>query len=241
MRSMWFYDELSDLNDNLYGGAEDYKNFKLLDILDDKTSGTYIALYKRNQKVFFCIRGSQLDFENHDFDYKDLMEDIILWATKSTKQAEVASKYYNNIKNKYANIIFTGYSLGGSVAQLLCKQFGNETVCFEPYGTGKAKGNCINFGNFGDIVFMQNPNEMVGEIYLIPMKMPKHGKRWLDTHLPKCHGKPSTAKKYNGKLEENATYFKRISINKGKEIYDVSKKYLRNGIIPSVQQRINSL
>ena len=58
---------------------------------------------------------------------------------------------------------------------------------------------------------MQNPNEMVGDVYLIPMKMPKSGKRDFTTHMPHQHGKPSTAKRITKPLETNIEYFKRIS------------------------------
>lgn len=92
---------------------------------------------------------------------------------------------------------------------------------------------------------MQNPNEMLGETYLIPMNMPKRGYRWIDTHQPYQHGKPSTSKKITAPLENNIDYFKRIGIIKGKQFvkdtYKFTKEYLRDGIIPSVQQRINSL
>lgn len=54
--------------------------------------------------MFFCIRGSQLDFANNDFDYKDAIQDIKVWVTKSTKQANVTAKYYNEIKNKYSMV-----------------------------------------------------------------------------------------------------------------------------------------
>ena len=237
MRNWQFYNDLSDLNDTLYNKIQNYKNYLLINTYLDNT-GVVIALYKLKNDIIFAIKGSEI---LPKFDVKDLLADIDLWVHKYTKQFISAKQYYDRIKSKYSNIIFTGYSLGGSIAQLLCKEFGNETICFEPYGTGKTLCNCINFGNIWDIVFMQNPNQMPGRTYLISVSPPKSGIRDFETHLPFQHGIPSNSKLITTNLEDNLSYFKRNSLKKIKNSYKDIKDYVRDGVIPSTKQRINQL
>ena len=86
MRSLSFYDKLSDLNDALYKGAKDFKDFKLIDTYSDST-GVFIALYDiGNNETLFAIKGTD--------SLLDLVMDGLLWMHKATIQENSAAKYY---------------------------------------------------------------------------------------------------------------------------------------------------
>ena len=58
MRSGDFYNKLSELNDALYQGAKDFKDWKLLDTYSD-LSGVFVALYDiGNNETLFAVKGS---------------------------------------------------------------------------------------------------------------------------------------------------------------------------------------
>lgn len=47
-----------------------------------------------------------------------------------------AQKFYEKVRKDFPNqeIVFTGHSLGGSLAQLMSNKTGHETVTFNAYG-----------------------------------------------------------------------------------------------------------
>lgn len=236
MRNMAFYDKLSKLNDELYQGAKDFGTWKLLDTYEDKT-GILITLYDiGNNETLFCVKGTDVSIQEIKATIKDLGADGKMLFGFIPAQAKSAQKYYEQIKNKYKNIIFTGYSLGASVVQILASQYNNETITFEAYGI-KHLINCnpkniINFGNNWDPIFMCNFINQVGNIYIIP----GNKNTVIINHFPHHYGKPSQATKLNiSKLE----YLKQASIRQIHKSTNRLQKYIKQGIIPNVTDRIN--
>jgi len=87
-----------------------------------------------------------------------------------------ALTFYKNIQSKFPNykIVFTGHSLGGSLAQILGNETGNETVTFNAYGTGNIINinpnnleNIRNYGHVKDRIFNNNIHNQIGKIYLL--------------------------------------------------------------------------
>lgn len=129
MRSGSFYDSLKELNNTLYYGINDYKNFKAITSYSD-TSGILIGIFQFNNEYIFAIKGTDPFSVTKDWQTNRAMGE-----GKLPKQFYSADKFYNQIKHKYTPLLFTGYSLGGSIAQMMGGTYGNETICFEPYGT----------------------------------------------------------------------------------------------------------
>lgn len=203
MRDFNFYDKLSELNDSLYTKVFDFGNWKLVNTFQSP-SGLFIALYDiGNNETLFCVKGT--DFCLSINSIFDLMEDVELWITKTNQQFRTANKFFKQISSKYKNIIFTGYSLGGSIAQKLGVLYGNETICFQPFATGGQGNNIINFGNVYDIFFMQRTDHP-GKVYLIPVK-PHLKFRNIETHLPSHHGLPSNGILINKNILENNLHY----------------------------------
>ena len=96
-------------------------------------------------------------------------------------QLKDAEKFYFDIKNKLGDkakdykIVFTGHSLGGTLAQLMGAKYGDETVTFNAYGAGKLKGaeinhtdNITNYGHINDKVFNAGKGSHIGKsIYTV--------------------------------------------------------------------------
>lgn len=233
MRSMQFYDKLSKLSGYLYEKpGRDYLDWKLLDKYEDN-SGVFIELFKTNNEFIFAIRGTEIT------DFKDLEADKQLANRQIPNQYKAAEKYYNNIKNKYTNIIFTGYSLGGSIAQMLGNEYAKETICFAPFGTAdivkpKHSGFIMNFGNIYDVVFTSNFDKQIGDIYIMNVEQTITNKPGMLKHHFKNYGKPSDSQLYSGKRNKDSLYKKYFRIKQD------ANKYIRKGLI-SVDNQLNNV
>lgn len=95
--------ELMKLNIAIYHNSN-VPGYKIINHYEDDL-GTYINLYKGLYKVL-VIRGTE--------DAKDLNADRAMIINKAPGQAYRSYLFYKNIQNK--DIIFTGHSLGGSIA-----------------------------------------------------------------------------------------------------------------------------
>ena len=225
MRSGSFYDILSDLNDSMYQGNTDYKNWKVIDTYTDN-SGVHINLYKDGEDVLFAIKGTEVELNRKGYD--DIKADLSLAVPKVIPhQFKAACSYFESIKEIYPNIVFTGYSLGGSIAQLLGSKYGNETITFCAYGTGqmlKSDGSNIrNYGNAADPIFLANFDNQIGSVYIMPV----HFEKTLNPlyyHMMFQHGKPSEANKFTGNFVE---LVKKYDV----PFIDKVAQYLRKGML----------
>ena len=169
-RSINFYKDLQKLNDYIYH-TKQYKKpegWICIDKYNDKKTGMYAEAYQHyNGEVVMVIKGMNIP------DLKDIVSAERLEANRIPSQVEPAYKFYSQLSDKYENVVISGYSLGGSIAQILGNDLGVETITFEAYGTGdfikpNHTENIINFGNENDPVFLKKINKQIGTTYIIP-------------------------------------------------------------------------
>ena len=191
---MDFYNTLAQLNNNTYKKPETFKDYTLVDVFHGNT-GLDAFLYAQKQTRILVIQGTNLTSKKKAF--WDIVADLSLvvphWLSSQYKQCV---DYFKSLYSK--DLIITGYSLGGSIAQMLGTNFNNTTVTFEAYGTGKGeqKSNIINFGLVCDPVFIANYNNHTGLRYIIPTRtVPSN---LMACHLPGNFGNPAEAKRFDG-------------------------------------------
>ena len=139
---------------------------------DNESTGFHAETFYKKGAVVISFRGTD--------DYKDLFENDFLQMgrNKLPNQYVDAINYYNEIQKTFPSfkIVFTGHSLGGSLAQLMGNLTGNETVTFNAYGVGNLLNgninyenskNIRNYGNINDLVFMMNFDNQLGHTQVI--------------------------------------------------------------------------
>ena len=130
------------------------------------------AFYNKNT-IAIVFRGTD-NIEN------DGLDDIKMGLKEIPLQYYDAINFFNKIykNNPNHDIVFTGHSLGGSIAQLLGNATGYETVTFEAFGTGSFipfvnKDNIDNIRNYGhvkDKIFTFSLKNQIGNVYLLEHK-----------------------------------------------------------------------
>ena len=165
-----FDNEMKALSIGAYKGQEKYipKDWIMISESDNK-SGFHGKAFFKNGTIVIAMRGT--DDEN------DLANDIDMVKKKLPNQYADAQKFYEKIKKDFPGqkIVFTGHSLGGSLAQLMANKTGYETVTFNAYGVrdilqGNVRDNLENirnYGNINDSVFNYNINNQLGNVYVI--------------------------------------------------------------------------
>ena len=242
MRSGSFYDDLLELNMQIYKGGTDFKNFKFLDYHTTK-SGLFIKLFERENELFFVIKGT--DNGSLGAKIKDLYSDLVMFCKLVPQQYKPAEDYFNSLKDvDKSRVIFTGHSLGGSVAQLLGSKYGNETVTFEAYGTADINGggsytnNIINFGNEYDPVFIWNVENQRGIIKIMDIQADKISTTWH--YLEHC-GTPSKAHPPERALLNIGTNFKKTLYTKTSQYIDDMSTRIKKYIPDEVEQKSKEL
>ena len=247
-----FDNEMKMLSKAVYKGNEKSIPKDWIKVLEyNKKSGFYGEAFYKNGKVVIAIRGT-------DEILNDLVKEDIghLAIKKLPSQYVDAQDFYEEIKKDFPNkeIIFTGHSLGGSLAQLMGNKTGCETVTFNAYGVAdilddKIKTGSINIRNYGnieDIIFHSNLDNQLGEIYVTGLNQTKkhvtkennynqENERNLKHHFIESMGNLEDAVEYKptkleGKVSLNVDY-KDIDPNRiftREEIKDMSnEEYLR--------------
>lgn len=155
---------------------DSYSNNTNLDYITsdiiEESSGLFMILINNKGQTYLVIRGTELS------DKDDFIADLSLLTRHLPTQAAQALSYFNSIKNKYPNLIVTGHSLGGSIAQIIGTKQGNKTVTFSAFGSeGSCKrqkeNNIINFGMERDTIFTNRIEAQIGKTYIIPSNKPK--------------------------------------------------------------------
>lgn len=141
-------------------------------------SGYYSEIYEKNGKIIIVFRGTEPNMLSKEF-AKDSNDDVQMIVRKIPEQMKDAEKVYLETIKKYGkeNVILTGHSLGGSLAQILGAKYGSETVTFSAYGTGSLRGieinytsNITNYGIPGDTIFHFNIWNQIGKTIFIQTK-----------------------------------------------------------------------
>lgn len=135
--------------------------------------------------------------------------------------------YYKN--NEGANIILTGHSLGGSIAQALGAETGAETVTFSAYGiantyspTFKYTNNITNYGNAQDGVFVSNIDNHIGKTIILNSNAQQEDK--FNTGLHKFNKDPHYIQNL-GDLSKGIEYKKEIFEDENAPLFKLGAEY----------------
>ena len=143
---------------------------------ENKDTGFYAEAFYKNDKVVIAIRGTDLGRGFSELE-KDADSDLNLGIKHIPAQYSDAEKFYSEIKKDFPNqeVMFTGHSLGGSLAQLMSNYTGCKSVTFNAYGvknilkenvSNKENNLVINYGNKNDFVFISNIDNQLGKTYI---------------------------------------------------------------------------
>ena len=137
-------------------------------------NGFYAVSYVNNDKKVLAFAGTQPLLGLNEV-RKDIGADLKLAIDKLPAQAEDAFQAYQSFIKTYGsdNVYVIGYSLAGSLGQIVCNETGANCITFEAYGVGdivtpKYTDNIINFGNENDPIFLKNIDGQLGNTYIIP-------------------------------------------------------------------------
>ena len=168
-----FDNEMKALSQGVYKGNEKSIPKDWIKVSEfDKKSGFHGEAFYKNGKVVIAMRGT-------DEVVNDLIKEDIghLAMKKIPNQYADAQKFYEKVKKDFPNqeIVFTGHSLGGSLAQLMSNKTGHETVTFNAYGVrdilqGNVRDDLDNIRNYGhvdDSIYNINLKNQLGKTYVI--------------------------------------------------------------------------
>ncbi len=159
---------------------------------DDNTGFAAVAL-RHGKEIIIAFRGTE-DFNVaiKEFSLRnapDTKNDLVMWGKQQLPgQAYRALMFYDTIKKKYPDneILLTGHSLGGSLAQIVGSWRKVKTCTFNPYGTRNIleranvkidNAEIINYCNPLDPITESNGENQVGENYILWSKSDKKGKK----------------------------------------------------------------
>ena len=163
---------------NTYAGKANIDGFQPYFSDANHITGFYAKAYKnsKTKTIVIAYKGSDTWSIANDWIENNAYMAIIKRVPFQFKDAE---QFYFDVRAKLGNEIgyykfdFAGYSLGGTLAELMGAKYGNETVTFNAFGAATLKNatinftnNIINYGNVDDVVFNWNNTKHIGKIIL---------------------------------------------------------------------------
>lgn len=210
--------ELSKYANGIYAEKKDLllKNAKCILASRSNDKGFYAEAFRTGDEIIIAIRGTEPSKLN------DLWTDFQMVINEIPNQYIEAIEFYNEVL-KYCqnnrldkrNIVITGHSLGGSLAELLGYFTGSETVIFNPYGVqnllnhqiflrldnSRFNENIRVYGNLNDAVFYVNISNQIGTIYVADTKPKETTLRLLTYHGIDVMGNLSDFRVFNRAID----------------------------------------
>ena len=143
------------------------------------SNGFYSEVYKNENNIIIVFKWTDVK-KGIKEGAKDMLSNAQMGAKYLPNQIKNARQIYDIYTRDFpdANIILTGHSLGGSIAQALGAETGAETVTFSAYGiadihspTFKYSNNITNYGNAQDPVFVGNIDAHIGKTVVLNTKI----------------------------------------------------------------------
>ncbi|MBD5401301.1 hypothetical protein HDR58_00670 [bacterium] len=147
-------------------------------------------VYKQGNKIIIAFAGTDI------MDKNDLWNDWSVKRGKSPSQYYEAKDLYEKVKAKYPNaqIESTGYSLGGTISNLLSHHTGIKSTALAPIGSKHiaennpkefpyGDGNITTYGRKSDDLFKSNLNRQSGKVYILPDLPNDHSNEPWKQHL----------------------------------------------------------
>lgn len=188
MKNTKTHEDLKELSIYVYNDGQGTmpEGWDIVKVDTNKKTGYYAEVYKKGKEVAIIYRGTDVDiYKGIKETSRDFSNDLRMGGMLEPKQTADAKGTFQAIKQEYpsSNIVLSGHSLGGSLAQLVSAETGTKAVTFNAFGTGKIlsqKGysqadqrllNITNYGHHKDPVFMGNKDYQPGISYVTDTKL----------------------------------------------------------------------
>ena len=146
--------------------------YRVIDFNENKNTGFYADVLSNGNDIIIAYRGTESG--------QDIRNDVAMAKSKIPAQAIDAIRIYDKVKREHptSDIVVTGHSLGGSLAEIVSGIRGNLAVTFNAYGVGDMfknknalkEDNVVNYVNEYDAVSMVNGQNHIGEIFAVSKK-----------------------------------------------------------------------
>ena len=146
--------------------------YRVIDFNENKNTGFYADVLSNGNDIIIAYRGTESG--------QDIRNDVAMAKSKIPAQAIDAIRIYDKVKREHPNsdIVVTGHSLGGSLAEIVSGIRGNLAVTFNACGVGDMfknknalkEDNVVNYVNEYDAVSMVNGQNHIGEIFAVSKK-----------------------------------------------------------------------